>query len=279
MFTDANLPRNMWAKMLSVEQDRTSAAFSEALFEASINTSSLDIAQALLEAGIDLNQPIYLSMTGYVEGPIQFVADSRVRKIEMARLLLKAGANVDGVTEDNEAPALHITAEHGSLDMIKLLVENGADIRRWVPAQYSNEPVSGFTSLTLATDRSKYIDRKFDDSMTESADKEEAVEPEECESSRILQYLLSLHNNSQDHEIIQDTLTVAAFHDRVEMIELLLAAGANLGEENNLGFTALETSISQNLETLGAASTLLRLGANPNHLHKIVFITYSSCQL
>ncbi|KKZ67909.1 hypothetical protein EMCG_06438 [[Emmonsia] crescens] len=259
----------MWAKMFSVEQDRIRAAFSEALFEASINTSSLDIAQALLEAGIDPNQPIYSSMTGYVERPIQFVADSRPRNIDMATLMLKTGANVDDVTEDNEAPALHITAEHGSLEMIKLLVENSAGIRRWVPAQYSNEPVSGITSLTLAADRSKYIDRKFDDSMTESADKEEAVEPEECESIRILQYLLSLHKNSQDHEIIQDTLTVAAFHGRVDMIELLLAAGANLGQENSLGFTTLETTISQSFETLGAASTVLRLGANPNHFNKL----------
>ncbi|OAX83987.1 hypothetical protein ACJ72_01650 [Emergomyces africanus] len=267
MFRDVNLPRSMWARMFSTEQNRTSAAFAEALFEASINTISLDIAQALLEAGIDPNQPIYGSMTGNVEWPIQFVADSRALNIEMARILLKTGAGVDDVTEDNEVPALHKAAECGSLEMIKLLVENGADFRRWVPAQYSNDPVLGYTPLTFAADRSKYM-RSYA-TMTNSTDKADVVKTKECECTQIFRYLLSLHNNSQDHEILQDALTVAAFHGRVDMIEPLLAAGANLNEENGLGFTALETAILGNFDNLGAVPMLIKLGADPNHMNKL----------
>ncbi|OJD19103.1 hypothetical protein AJ78_00889 [Emergomyces pasteurianus Ep9510] len=279
MFRDVNLPRNMWAKMFSAEQNRTSSAFAEALFEASINMVSLDIAQALLEAGIDPNQPIYGNRKGHVERPIQFVADSRVLSIEIARILLKAGANVDDVTDDNEIPALHIAAENGSLEIIKLLVENGADFRRWVPAQYSNNPVLGYTPLTFAADRSEH-ERWRSHTMTGSADEWDVIKTKESESLQILRYLLSLHNNSDDHEILQDTLTVAAFHGRVDMIELLLAAGASLNEENGLGFTALETSIMENFETLGAAPTLIKLGANPNHLNKLspLHIAAAKCE-
>ncbi|KLJ05844.1 hypothetical protein EMPG_10733 [Blastomyces silverae] len=269
MFRDLNLPRRMWAKTFSVEQDQTSTAFAEALFEAAINTGSLDIIQALLETGIDPNQPINGSMTGYVERPIQYAADSRARGIKMATLLLKAGANVDGVTEEHEVPALHRTTDHGSLEMVKLLVDSGADIRCWVRAEYSSDIVSGFTPLTFAAGRSKYVDKAFDNPVADSSDAEEGAETKESETGRIIRYLLSFHKASQDHEILQDALTVAAYHDKIDIVELLLAAGADIDGENSLGFTALETAILQNYETLQTASKIIRLGANPNHLNKL----------
>ncbi|EEH40376.1 hypothetical protein PAAG_02431 [Paracoccidioides lutzii Pb01] len=264
MFREVNLPRKLWVKVFSEEHDRTTAAFVEGLFEAAIVTSSLDIAEALLKVGADPDQPIQGGMMGTVERPIQYTVDTGARCVEMAGLLVKAGADVDGVTEDNEASALHITAKRGTLKMAKLLVENGADIRRWVPPQYCNDPVSGFTPLTFAAGRSKHMDRTSHDEIAEPADEGVAIVTAESEGLRILRYLLSLHDCRKDRDILQDALTVAAHQGRADMVELLLAAGARVNEENSSGFTALQTAVWQNYSTLKIASMFLKLGADPN---------------
>ncbi|OJD27161.1 hypothetical protein ACJ73_01447 [Blastomyces percursus] len=243
-FRNFNLPRRMWVKTFSVGQDHTSTAFAEALFEAAINTGSLDIVQVLLEARIDPNQPINGSMTSSVERQIQYDADSRVRSIKMATPLLKAGANVDGVTGEKQVPALHITAH---------LARSRWPSCSWVAEQMF---VAGFVlsslvisspvshPLTFAASRPKYVDRAFDNPVADSSDTEEGPETKESETSP-----------SQDHEILQDALTVAAHHGKIGIDEFLLAAGGNIDGDNSLGSTALETA--------------MLLGANPNHLKKL----------
>jgi ankyrin repeat protein len=269
MFKDVGLPPDLWAKIISAEQNRTSAAFAEALFEAAVNCMDLGIVETLLESGVDPNQPIWAHMTGNVERPLQLAADLRFRNLEMARLLVRAGADIDAVTEEDERPALHITAEWGTLEMTKLLVENGANLRRWVPSRYNNEPVRNFTALVGAANSSRYEDHRFNDSDSESVDGDEVAETKERESLRVFRYLLSLHKNSQDHCIFQDALVIAAHHGRTDMIELLHAAGADVNEKNSSGFTALEAAAWQNYRTLPASSMLVRLGANPNRGHRV----------
>ncbi|KAF2174820.1 ankyrin [Zopfia rhizophila CBS 207.26] len=269
MFRDVGLPPDLWAEMFSAEQDRTSAAFAEALFEASVNCMALDIVETLLESGVDPNQPIWTPMTCNVERPLQLAADMRVRNLELARLLVRAGADIDAVTDEDERPALHITAEWGTLEMTKLLVENGANLRRWVPGRYSNQPVRNFTALVRAANSSRYEDYKFNDNDSESGDGDEVAKTEERESLRVFRYLLSLHKNSRDHRIFQDALVMAAHHGRTDMMELLHAAGADVNEKNSSGFTALEAAAWQNYKTLPASSMLVRLGANPNRRHRL----------
>jgi len=47
--------------------------------------------------------------------------------MEIARLLIEAGANKDlRRTEDGSTP-LHVAAEEGHLDLVRLLIESGAD--------------------------------------------------------------------------------------------------------------------------------------------------------
>jgi ankyrin repeat protein len=146
---------------------------------------ALDIVETLLESGVDPNQPIWTHMTCNVERPLQLAADSRVRNLEMARLLVRAGADIDAVTEEDEMPALHITAEWGTLEMTKLPVENGANLRRWVPGRYINEPVRNFTALVPAANSSRHKDYRFNDNDSESVDGDEVAETKERESLRV----------------------------------------------------------------------------------------------
>ncbi|KAK2808312.1 hypothetical protein FQN50_004872 [Emmonsiellopsis sp. PD_5] len=263
MFREINLPRNMWAKIFSTEQDRTSSAFAEALFEAALDTVAWDIAQALLEAGVDPNQPIVTHWNCCVERPIQLATDLRIRGFEMAKLLVQAGAEVDGVTEDNEKSALHVTAGSGTLEMTKLLVENGADIRRWVEAEYTNSPVEWYTPLIAAADSSR-LGWRFTFNNRESDGEGEGTEKKEPECLRVFRYLLSLHDDVRDHEILRESLTVAAHRGRSDMIELLLDRGVDINEENSRGLTALETAVWQNYKIRDTVSKLISHGATVN---------------
>ncbi|KAK2790452.1 hypothetical protein FQN53_009475 [Emmonsiellopsis sp. PD_33] len=264
MFREINLPRNMWAKIFSTEQDRTSSAFAEALFEAAVNTKAWDIAQALLEAGVDPNQPISSDWNCCTERPIQLAADLRIRGFEMAKLLVQAGAEVDGITEDNEKSALHITAGSGSLETTKFLVENGADIRCWVEAEYSNSPVIWYTPLVAAAESST-LDWRFTVNNRGSDDEGEATEKKEPECLRVFRYLLSLHDDVRDHEILQESLAAAAYLGRFDIIELLLdRGGVDINEESSRGLTALETAVWQNYKMRDTVSKLISHGATVN---------------
>ncbi|PVH76909.1 ankyrin [Cadophora sp. DSE1049] len=265
MFREIGLPRDVWTEIFSAEQDRTSAALAEALFEAALNCSALDVVEGLLESGVDPNQLIWTRWSGTVQRPLQLTADSRVLNLEIARLLIRAGADVDAVTEDDEIPALHSVAYRGTLEMTKLLVEKGADIRRLAPGRYVNEPIRNFTALVcVASSSSSYNEYDSNVNDSKSVHRTKAAKIKEPESLRIFRYLLSLHDNSRDHLIFQDALVMAAHHDRTDMIKLLHAAGADVNENSSCGFTALEATAWQNYKPLRTTQMLVGFGANPN---------------
>ena len=69
---------------------------------------------------------------------------------------------------------------------------------------------------------------------------------------------------SEKNEYNEETpLIVAACNDRTEIIDLLLARGAHLEEEDSAGFTALLRAVLHNREA--SAALLIERGANVNH--------------
>jgi ankyrin repeat protein len=80
----------------------------------------LALVTLLLDARADVNAP------GWGCSALQFAALDG--QIEIARVLLSRGANVNSKQEHDGSTPLHMAALEGHLAMVKLLVENGADV-------------------------------------------------------------------------------------------------------------------------------------------------------
>lgn len=98
------------------------------LFNA-IDKGNLKEAESLINKGVDLKA------TGGVSGrtALQHVCDrfseegmDNSDKVSLATLLIKKGSNVNAL-DDNGETALHFAANRGNLEMVQLLLKNGAD--------------------------------------------------------------------------------------------------------------------------------------------------------
>lgn len=263
-FRELELPQEIWVELFSHGQDQqTNASFKQGLFAAAVKCADVDIVAALLDAGADPDQP-QIGIYSGLQRPVQLVATSRPSALGLLELLIQAGANVDSITDDDDVPAINYAAKSGSLEMTQLLVSHGADYRRRVPTQYSNQPVNKLAALGYAVNPYRWT-------VSDIA-KIGTVAVENCQDKciEVFRYLLSLHDNYKDHAILRDVLVMASHHGRTEMIELLHQAGADVNEEGDAGVTPLEAAVWQNYGTFSAVTTLIRLGADVNHGKKRV---------
>ena len=117
-----------------------------------LNFGHLEIVKLLLDSGADINS---LSMNGFSATPLQGAAAAK--RIDLARLLIDRGANVNCRGEEGVSP-LHEVAGNGELEFAKLLLEHGANINA--------KDDHGKTPLTIAleykqTEMAKFLrDRK-----------------------------------------------------------------------------------------------------------------------
>ena len=79
------------------------------------------VAETLLRFGADPNQ-------GIVRGRTPLMAAAARGDVRMVRLLLDAGAEVNGQGELRRWSPLHAAAEGGSPEVVRLLIERGADV-------------------------------------------------------------------------------------------------------------------------------------------------------
>lgn len=267
LFRDIGLPRDTWEEYFANKHDRSSKAFAEKLFEAAVNARDLEIVEALLRSGIDPNQPIMSYMSGRFERPIQVAAHNHISNTEVARLLAKAGADVDLMTPDNPAPAIHKSAQRGKLEMVQLLVESGADIYRgyWEDC-YAWE--SSRTPLGYAADTRHFADgNRYSRSASRTEDGGDNSETE-SESVKILRYLAGLHQQgglpARDKPLIQDALIIAAGRADPSLVDILRQAGGDVTKANRKGITPLMVAASHYSGDTRVASCLLDLGVPIN---------------
>jgi len=85
------------------------------------------VAEALLEAGADVNAQDWLGQTA-----LHFACEKD--HSEMAKALVRAGANVNAIDREGLTP-LHVACINGDIGLVQLLVDAGADINMYSPQE------------------------------------------------------------------------------------------------------------------------------------------------
>jgi ankyrin repeat protein len=153
-------------------------------------------------------------------------------RFPLVAYLISRGADVNGLTHNYPRTALHLAAAEGELELVKLLIEKGADVNMKATDEYPWSP------LHLAVDNPK-----------------------------VLQLLLeNKANPASRHEKVQTVLMDAVTSNQVESIRLLMQHHAPLEDvdDSYLGFTPLA------LAAIRGHAEAFRLladgGANMNHM-------------
>ncbi|HEY2370961.1 MAG TPA: ankyrin repeat domain-containing protein [Gaiellaceae bacterium] len=168
---------------------------------------------------------------------------------EVARMLINGGARIEGDPGDTETP-LMTAASYGDVDVARVLIEAGADLDAKAAANAGGVPggtallhaaVFGFTDVVdLLAASGAHID-----GIVEAA----AV-------GNIDDYLTD--ETPLGHRV--RALTMAAGHDRVEVIRQLLAAGTPVDAVDAWGYTALREATENGRDA--AVAALLAAGAS-----------------
>ena len=159
-----------------------------------------DAVRNLLKQGADVNATAGDGVTA-----LHWAA--RRGDVEMANLLLLAGANARAATQSARYTALHLAAERGSAPIVKALLENGAEVNA--------ATATGATPLMFAA--------AGGETATISALLDGKADPNEAETFRG-----------------QTPLMWAAAANRVDAVKLLIARGADPNKATNIiDFAAL----------------------------------------
>ncbi|KAM5356951.1 hypothetical protein ACJ41O_003597 [Fusarium nematophilum] len=251
IFRDIGLPQAVWKDLFSKIRDQpTGRAFIEALFEAAINTQTLDICEALLETGADPDKIMYTLAMGNLARPLQLSMDCRVGDVDLARLLIRFGAGVDLVTEEDPETALFKACKECTAEAVQVLVEAGADIMQTDWTDNLLTPDSTLTNAVDADWRMAHIrDEEDEDDIEKSGRDRPGLET--------LKYLVTLYDDRRHHDLIQDAFIRAASEDRRDMIMDLVGAGACINERSPEGHTALIAAAWRSYQ--GSSSRMVKM--------------------
>ncbi|KAN0142123.1 Ankyrin repeat-containing domain protein [Lactarius tabidus] len=189
----------------------------------------LEIAQVLLKHGADAN-----AATAWGETALQLVShgehDSREHRVGIAQMLLERGVDVHARNKFH-ATALHLAALSGRPDIVKLLLDHGANPNA--------ENGQGRTPLDSVT-RGKYKSREHGVSI-----------------ARLLLELGADVNAQEDNKFTP--LHWAAFNGKLEIVHVLLDRGANGNAENDEGKTPLHLVSQGDYDTQEHGVSIARL--------------------
>lgn len=208
---------------------------------AAVQYGRLEMVQALLKAGADPNQADeHNQATPILWGAIQdpgeetrekgMTLPTEQTKIQIVRLLLESGARIN---EKNAwgGSALQWAADAGLLDMVKLLIQKGADINAI--------DMDGFTPLIAAANYDSEQHNQILKALLDSGAKIDAISKN------------------------GDTALMYAIHNfKTDNARTLVKAGANINCKNHLGITPLMKAAQ--LGRLEIAKYLISAGADIN---------------
>ena len=170
---------------------------------------------------------------------------------DVARMLLAAGAPVEGDPDDSETPLI-TAASYGDADVARALIEAGADIEAVAADDAGGVP--GGTALLHA---GVFGMTDVVDVLVASGARVHGI-VEAAAAGDVTGFLAD--DTPLDQRV--RALTMAAGHDRVAVIEALLAAGTPVDAIDAWGTTALQAA-TENGRTASAA-VLVAAGATPS---------------
>ncbi len=171
----------------------------------------------------------------------------------IARILVSNEANVNATSLSGKTP-LHVFTAQGWDEHVKWLLANGANVNA--------KTVDGQTPLHFAQQK-EIVRLLLDHHADVSIAGTRLLSAVERDDFAVVQSLLEAGANPNVRDRSQSLLHLAIQHSRVDIRELLLAHGANINMQSNMGWGTplIEAVVAGN--TL-AVMTLLAHGADPN---------------
>lgn len=188
---------------------------------------------------------------------IPLISAIQRRNIEMTRLLIEAGAEVN-VKDDAGYTPLLMAIEKGHGEIVKTLLQKGADIYQkrdeWGPLMYGVK-TGNLEIIKLLLEQGADIEQRAEiDGVTPLiiAAREENME--------VIEFLLEAGADIENGGLYGNTpLIEAADSGKITLIRYLVEQGAKINTRNELGRTALMEAASKG--KLYSVKILLKLGA------------------
>jgi ankyrin repeat protein len=216
-----------------------------------IEWETVDDVRALIEKGVDVNQPMEDRRT-----PLHIAAQYSDNP-ELFRLLLNAGANIDPDGSSNDTP-FELILKKDNIELVKLFIDAGVNIQRIdyhgkTPLEYAAMYSKNPEIFRLLISRGATINSGGNGGTplhsAAGSNKKENV---------ILFINLGANVNARDTKGNTPLMTASRFYASVEA---LIQAGADINARNNEGKTALILSTQYGGDPK-VISLLLQKGAN-----------------
>jgi len=191
------------------------------------------------------NQIIY-TLTESVEPPYSLQEAAAIGDLDLVKLLIEKGTNVDAVEDSFFKTALHRAVISGHKDVVEFLLSKGADVN-----DFSGTREATPLHWAIVNNRREIAELLIVKGANINTHNNAGQTPLDIAFSRdykdIAELLLSKGADVDSIDNKGDTLLYRAIqNDQKDIVELLIDKGADINAKNNKGQTPLDIAISQN---------------------------------
>ena len=221
-------------------------------------TSKLEIVKLLVENGADINKcdgcgqtPLHIYTGGR---SLDFLGEiKKENSVKLLSYAIKKGAEINVLDEYNFSP-LHRAVETGNLDVVKVLVENGADVNISSQGKGRGTPIMWIAKIEGNPDIARYLIDKGADLKVKNTYNENLLHLSSGTSKDKLDMIRlfikgNVDINARDNEG-RTPLHCAVLRDNKEVIATLLSAGADPNAKDNNGKTPFSMAVGKTKEKM-----------------------------